>query len=74
MSAAFLKLLISLIIVLPGIAAYASDQNGYFCAEKQQDNIVNTNRAYPILLTKLPLAIEGLTFAGSTAALVASFI
>lgn len=63
----------SLIIVLPGIAAYASDQNGYFGAEKQQGNIVNTNRAYPILLTKLPIAIKGLSFAGATAAIVASF-
>ncbi len=70
--AAFLKLLMPIIVVLPGIAAYVLYQNGHFHAEMLQDGSVNPDRAYPILLNLLPVGLKGLSFAALTAAIVAS--
>jgi SSS family solute:Na+ symporter len=70
--AAFLKLLMPVIVVLPGIAAYVLYQNGHFQAEMLQDGSVNPDRAYPILLNLLPVGLKGLSFAALTAAIVAS--
>ena len=70
--AAFLKLLMPVIVVLPGIAAYVLYQNGYF----QQEMLVNgelvQDKAYPVLLNLLPSGLKGLAFAALTAAVVAS--
>jgi SSS family solute:Na+ symporter len=70
--AAFLKLLMPIIVVLPGIAAYVLYQNGHFQTEMLQDGSVNPDRAYPILLNLLPTGLKGLSFAALTAAVVAS--
>ncbi len=70
--AAFLKLLMPVIVVLPGIAAFVLYQNGHFQTEMLQDGVVNPDRAYPILLNLLPVGLKGLSFAALTAAIVAS--
>jgi SSS family solute:Na+ symporter len=70
--AAFLKLLMPVIVVLPGIAAFVLYQNGHFQTEMLQDGSVNPDRAYPILLNLLPIGLKGLSFAALTAAIVAS--
>ncbi len=70
--AAFLKLLMPVIVVLPGIAAYVLYQNGSFQTEMLQDGSLNPDRAYPVLLNLLPAGLKGLSFAALTAAIVAS--
>lgn len=70
--AAFLKLLMPVIVTLPGIAAYALYQKGMFQAEMMQDGVFNQDRAYPVLLNLLPMGLKGLSFAALTAAVVAS--
>ncbi len=70
--AAFLKLLMPVIVVLPGIAAYVLHQQGSFQTELLQDGEVNPDRAYPVLLNLLPAGLKGLAFAALTAAIVAS--
>ncbi len=69
---AFLKLLMPVIVVLPGIAAYVLYQNGHFHTEMMQDGSLNPDRAYPVLLNLLPSGLKGLSFAALTAAIVAS--
>lgn len=70
--AAFLKLLMPVIVVLPGIAAYVLYKDGAFQTEMLQDGAVNPDRAYPVLLNLLPAGLKGLSFAALTAAVVAS--
>jgi SSS family solute:Na+ symporter len=70
--AAFLKILMPIIVVLPGIAAFVLYQNGGFQTEMLQDGSVNPDRAYPVLLNLLPIGLKGLSFAALTAAIVAS--
>ncbi|HEY5748163.1 MAG TPA: sodium/sugar symporter [Chryseolinea sp.] len=70
--AAFLKLLMPVIVVLPGIAAYVLYQEGMFQTEMQSNGALNPDRAYPILLNLLPIGLKGLSFAALTAAIVAS--
>ncbi|RZF61616.1 sodium/sugar symporter [Sphingobacterium corticibacterium] len=70
--AAFLKLLMPVIVVLPGIAAYVLWKDGHFQAEMLQGGEVNPDRAYPVLLNLLPSGLKGLSFAALTAAVVAS--
>lgn len=70
--AAFLKILMPIIVVLPGIAAFVLYQNGGFQTEMLQDGSVNPDRAYPVLLNLLPVGLKGLSFAALTAAIVAS--
>ncbi len=70
--AAFLKLLMPVIVVLPGIAAFILYQNGHFHTEMLQDGSLNPDRAYPSLLNLLPVGLKGLSFAALTAAIVAS--
>ena len=59
--AAFLKLLMPVIIVLPGIAAAAL-----------APNLARADEAYPSLMAMLPTGILGLVFAALIAAIVAS--
>lgn len=70
--AAFLKLLMPLIVVIPGIAAYVLYQKGGFQTEMLQNGSLNPDRAYPTLLNLLPVGLKGLSFAALTAAIVAS--
>ncbi|HBK88789.1 MAG: sodium/solute symporter [Cyclobacteriaceae bacterium] len=70
--AAFLKLLMPVIVVLPGIAAYVLYKNGMFQTEMMAGGELNPDRAYPVLLNLLPAGLKGLSFAALTAAVVAS--
>jgi len=70
--AAFLKLLMPVIVVLPGIAAYVLHQQGNFQSEMMQNGELNPDRAYPVLLNLLGPGLKGLAFAALTAAIVAS--
>ncbi len=70
--AAFLKMLMPVIVVLPGIAAYVLHQNGMFQQEMLANGELNPDRAYPVLLNLLPSGLKGLAFAALTAAIVAS--
>lgn len=70
---AFLKLLMPLIVVLPGIAAYVLYQKGMFHqAMLSSKGVLDVNKAYPALLDLLPTGLKGLSFAALTAAIVAS--
>ncbi len=70
--AAFLKLMMPLLVVLPGIAAYVLHQNG----ELQQQMLTNgefrEDNAYSAVLGFLPTGLRGLSMAALTAAIVAS--
>lgn len=70
--ASFLKLLMPVIVVLPGIAAYVLHQQGDFQTQMLQDGELNPDKAYPVLLNLLPSGLKGLAFAALTAAIVAS--
>lgn len=71
--AASLKLLMPIIVVLPGIAAYSLYQRGMFQEEMLgQDGLIAPDKAYPVLLSLLPAGLKGLSFAALTAAVVAS--
>jgi SSS family solute:Na+ symporter len=70
--AAFLKLLMPVIVVLPGIAAFVLFKEGVFETEMLQNGEVVADRAYPVLLNLLPVGLKGLSFAALTAAVVAS--
>ncbi|TKC06078.1 sodium/sugar symporter [Pedobacter frigoris] len=72
--AAFLKLLMPVIVVLPGIAAYVLYKEGYgdFKTSMSQGGEVVPDTAYPVLLNLLPTGLKGLSFAALTAAVVAS--
>lgn len=71
--AAFLKLLIPVIAVLPGIAMYVLYQNGLF--QHEMTDVAGTlkpDHAYPTLMNLLPTGLKGIAFAALTAAIVAS--
>ena len=70
--AAFLKLLMPVIVVFPGIAAFVLHQEGMFQAEMMKGGDLNPDNAYPVLLNLLPMGLKGLSFAALTAAIVAS--
>ena len=75
--AGFLKLLMPLIVVIPGIAAYVIVENGIDVGfiESMKDpvtGIIKSDRAYPTLLQLLPVGLKGLAFAALTAAIVSS--
>lgn len=70
--AAFLKLLMPIIVVLPGIAAFLLYKQEVFSTEMLVDGSVRADRAYPVLLNLLPSGLKGLSFAALTAAVVAS--
>lgn len=71
--AAFLKLLMPIIVTLPGIAAFALYSKGLYQEEMLgEDGLLNPDKAYPVLLSLLPQGLKGLSFAALTAAVVAS--
>jgi SSS family solute:Na+ symporter len=70
--AAFLKLLVPVIAVLPGIVMYVLHSKGLFQAEMAQDGVLKPDHAYPTLMNLLPPGLKGIAFAALTAAIVAS--
>ncbi|MGO4770486.1 sodium/sugar symporter [Flavobacterium sp. W22_SRS_FK3] len=71
--AAFLKLLVPIIAVLPGIAMYVMHQNGMFQQEMvDAAGILKPDHAYPTLMNLLPAGLKGVALAALTAAIVAS--
>jgi SSS family solute:Na+ symporter len=70
--AAFLKMMMPIIVVLPGIAAYLLWKDGMFQTEMMKDGALSKDNAYPVLLNLLPVGLKGLSFAALTAAVVAS--
>ncbi|MNX21645.1 Sodium/glucose cotransporter [compost metagenome] len=65
--AGMLKLLMPLIVMLPGIAAYVLYQNGHL-----PQLVGGKDGAYSAVLTFLPTGLKGLSVAALTAAIVAS--
>ena len=70
--AAFLKMLVPVIAVLPGIAMYVMHQKGMFQQEMMDAGVVKPDHAYPTLMNLLPAGLKGVAFAALTAAIVAS--
>ncbi|MBI1225306.1 MAG: sodium/solute symporter [Bacteroidetes bacterium] len=80
--AAFLKLLMPVIVVLPGIAAYVLYKNGNGTFESGilgsavvdgvSNMVVKPDKSYGLLINLLPIGLKGLSFAALTAAIVAS--
>ena len=71
--AAFLKLLIPVIVVLPGITMYVMHENGMFQKEMlDASGVLKPDQSYPTLMNLLPDGLKGLAFAALTAAIVAS--
>ena len=76
--AAFLKLFVPVIVVLPGIACYTLWQDGMFQQEMLSQDpdtgapALNQDRAYPVLLGLLPNGLKGLAFAALSAAIISS--
>jgi SSS family solute:Na+ symporter len=71
--AGFLKLLIPLIVVIPGIAAYLINQNPEDYGLAVADTISRSDQAYPWLLHNfVPAGIKGIAFAALVAAIVSS--
>jgi len=69
---AFLKLLMPLIVVLPGIAAYVLHKNGALQNEMLTNGVFRNDNAYSAILGFLPTGLKGLSVAALTAAIVAS--
>lgn len=74
--AAFLKMLMPVIVVIPGIAVYyiIKDNLGGITADQlmASTGVQDPNKAYPALISLLPVGLKGLSFAALTAAIVAS--
>lgn len=74
--AAFLKMLMPVIVVIPGIAVYfiiKEEIPGISAADMLTNSgVQDPNKAYPALLGLLPIGLKGLAFAALTAAIVAS--
>jgi SSS family solute:Na+ symporter len=74
--AAFLKMLMPVIVVIPGIAVYyiVKEDMGGISGQNllTGSGVQDPNKAYPALLGLLPVGLKGLSFAALTAAIVAS--
>lgn len=71
--AAFLKLLVPVIAVLPGIIMYVLHSKGMFAPEMTDAaGKLKPDHAYPTLMNLLPAGLKGVAFAALTAAIVAS--
>ncbi len=73
--AGFIKLLMPVIVMLPGIAAYVLHQKGLLQAEMMRNSkngLVVSDNAYSAVLGYLPNGLIGLSLAALTAAIVAS--
>lgn len=76
--AAFLKLIIPVIVVIPGIAAYVIVNDPELLAslgdigQRNLPSLGQSDKAYPWLLQMLPAGMKGLAFAALSAAIVSS--
>ena len=70
--AAMLKLMMPIIVMLPGIAAYVLYKNGGLQSEMDLGGKFNSDNAYSSVLGFLPAGLRGLSLAALTAAIVAS--
>ena len=70
--AAFLKLMMPLLVVVPGIAAYVLYQNGALQDQMMSGGVLNQDNAYSSVVSFLPTGLKGLSMAALTAAIVAS--
>ncbi len=70
--AAFLKILMPLLVVLPGIAAYVLHQHGELQTQMLTNGEFREDNAYSAVLGFLPTGLRGLSMAALTAAIVAS--
>ncbi|MGD1962082.1 MAG: sodium/sugar symporter [Fulvivirga sp.] len=74
--AAFLKLLIPFIVVIPGIAAYVMVNDPEILARLAEQTVssvpTKSDQAYPWLLQLLPVGMKGIAVAALTAAIVSS--
>lgn len=71
--AAFLKLMMPVIVVLPGIAAFVLHQKGLLQQEMLgTDGTLSQDNAYPVMMNLLGPGLKGMAFAALTAAIVAS--
>ncbi len=76
--AAFLKLIIPLVVVIPGIAAYVMIHDPEIMGRlgeaglKNLPSVEQADKAYPWLLQFLPVGLKGVAFAALAAAIVSS--
>jgi SSS family solute:Na+ symporter len=71
--AAGMKLLMPVIVVLPGIAVFVLSQRGLFHTELlDAAGALKPDKSYSALINLLPTGLKGLSFAALTAAIVAS--
>jgi SSS family solute:Na+ symporter len=70
--AALLKLMMPIIVMLPGIAAYVLYKHGSLTSEMMSGGKFNQDNAYSSVLGFLPGGLKGLSLAALTAAIVAS--
>ncbi|AYA36032.1 sodium transporter [Hymenobacter oligotrophus] len=70
--AGLLKLIMPIIVMLPGIAAYVLHKNGGLQAEMASTGAFNPDNAYSAILAFLPNGLKGMALAALTAAIVAS--
>ncbi|WP_343693628.1 sodium/solute symporter [Chitinophaga sp.] len=70
--AGLMKLMMPVIVMLPGIAAYVLYKNGGLQGEMAPGGHFNADNAYSAVLTFLPNGLKGLSLAALTAAIVAS--
>lgn len=70
--AALLKLMMPVIVMLPGIAAFVLYKNGSLHSEMASGGKFNQDNAYSSVLGFLPNGLKGLSLAALTAAIVAS--
>lgn len=70
--AGFLKLLMPVIVMLPGIAAYVLYKNGALQHEMAPNGNFQADNAYSAILGFLPDGVKGMALAALTAAIVAS--
>jgi SSS family solute:Na+ symporter len=70
--AAFLKLMMPILVVVPGIAAYVLYQNGGLQTQMITNGVLNQDNAYSAVVGFLPVGLKGLSMAALTAAIVAS--
>lgn len=70
--AGLMKLMMPVIVMLPGIAAFVLHKNGSLQSEMAPAGNFNSDNAYSAILGFLPVGLKGLSVAALTAAIVAS--
>ena len=70
--AGFLKLMMPILVVIPGIAAYVLYKNGGLQTLMNTNGVLREDNAYSAVLTFLPSGLKGLSMAALTAAIIAS--